>query len=141
MKKSLIWGVLFLLASCNNLSISTNGDSLSNKLQNTEWSSEGFFRKKHIQFFQDQIKLKSGSVLGAESSYFTILDQNSNYVVYRIYEDKIPAFVGIVQLDQQTIQMVLWQHNLNVTSVDELLEIIRTQGTVFKLRKQSKNFV
>ncbi|MGL5956055.1 MAG: hypothetical protein ACRC0X_05565 [Brevinema sp.] len=136
MKKSLILGICFLAISCNNLSIPSDGESLAIKLQHTEWSSTDFLKKKYICFSQDQVKLKAGSVLGAEASYFTILYQDSSYAIYRIYEDKTPAFFGVVQVDQQTIKMLLWQHNLNVASIEELTKMILEKGTVFKLRKK-----
>lgn len=142
MKKSCFFSIFFFcFSACVSSGIpSSELVNLDSKLYNTEWNSKKSARKKsYITFTQGYIELQVGNVLGSEKMPLYIVEQDFEYVLYKIFPDQQPMLLGVFQVDSYKIK-VLWGSGSSLTnSTEQIKQLLKDKGTEFSLTKKLKN--
>ena len=144
MKVSFILFFIVFLSACVPSIPMDDSLLMGDKLENTEWQSKDTKDKK-IYFMPNDIKFDVGTLLGTTNMPYSMVDQDQNYVLYRIDDKYSPSLVGVVQVDEKTIKALVLQNN-TITSTatssslkKEIMNIIDQQGILFTIKKRIKN--
>ena len=144
MKTQFILGFILFLGACTPYIPMDDSLLMGDKLFNTEWQSKDARNKKKIYFMPNDIKFDVGSLLGTTNMSYSMVDQDQNYVLYRIDDEYSPSLVGVVQVDEKTIKTLVLQNNVitsNSTPASlkkEIMDMIDTKGGLFTITKKIK---
>ena len=144
MKTLFILGFILFLSACTPSIPMDDSLLMGDKLFNTEWQSKDVHDKK-IYFMPNDIKFDVGNLLGTTNMSYSIIDQDQNYVLYRIDDEYSPSLVGVVQIDEKTIKALVLQNNIITSSSTpvslkkEIFDIIDQKGILFTITKKIKN--
>ena len=144
MKTQFVLGFVLFLGACTPSIPMDDSLLMGDKLFNTEWQSKDARNKKKIYFMPNDIKFDVGSLLGTTNMSYSMVDQDQNYVLYRIDDEYSPSLVGVVQVDEKTIKTLVLQNNVmtsNSTPASlkkEIMDMIDTKGGLFTITKKIK---
>ena len=142
MKTQFILGFILFLGACTPSIPMDDSLLMGDKLFNTEWQSKDTKNKK-IYFMPNDIKFDVGSLLGTTNMSYSMVDQDQNYVLYRIDDEYSPSLVGVVQVDEKTIKTLVLQNNVIIKTTSsslkkEVLDLIDQKGSLFTITKKIK---
>ena len=142
MKIQFILGFILFLGACTPSIPMDDSLLMGDKLFNTEWQSKDTKNKK-IYFMPNDIKFDVGSLLGTTNMSYSMVDQDQNYVLYRIDDEYSPSLVGVVQVDEKTIKTLVLQNNVIIKTTSsslkkEVLDLIDQKGSLFTITKKIK---
>ena len=143
MKIQFILGFILFLGACTPSIPMDDSLLMGDKLFNTEWQSKDTKNKK-IYFMPNDIKFDVGSLLGTTNMSYSMVDQDQNYILYRIDDEYSPSLVGVVQIDEKTIKTLVLQNNITTASStptslkNEVIDIIDRKGGLFTITKKIK---
>ncbi len=142
MKIQFVLGFILFLGACTPSIPMDDSLLMGDKLFNTEWQSKDTKNKK-IYFMPNDIKFDVGSLLGTTNMSYSMVDQDQNYVLYRIDDEYSPSLVGVVQVDEKTIKTLVLQNNIIIKTTTsslkkEVLDLIDQKGSLFTITKKIK---
>ena len=142
MKIQFVLGFILFLGACTPSIPMDDSLLMGDKLFNTEWQSKDTKNKK-IYFMPNDIKFDVGSLLGTTNMSYSMVDQDQNYVLYRIDDEYSPSLVGVVQVDEKTIKTLVLQNNVIIKTTSsslkkEVLDLIDQKGSLFTITKKIK---
>ena len=142
MKIQFVLGFILFLGACTPSIPMDDSLLMGDKLFNTEWQSKDTKNKK-IYFMPNDIKFDVGSLLGTTNMSYSMVDQDQNYVLYRIDDEYSPSLVGVVQVDEKTIKTLVLLNNVIITTTSsslkkEIVDLIDQKGSLFTITKKIK---